>query len=150
MRPARKNTAGYTLIELLVVISLISVLAIPLLITYRISRATQALRTSTEEFSDHIRSAHIFSRDAKDKTNWGVIKLSDTAYAIVSGVPDNWEINFSYELESQVFFVDDFAIWFKVGTGEGDGDYTVRLENVNEKRSRIDILKTGVVEATQL
>lgn len=137
---------GFTLVEILVVTTIIAVVAIPFLITYRNSRANQALRVSAEQFADQARSVHVFAREAKDKKSWGLMRMSDTSYAILSGSDMSSDIVTTRSLESQITFLDEFTVWFTVGTGETSDNSSIRLSNPNGIVSRVEINKNGVVE----
>lgn len=140
-----RDTKGFTIIELLLVISIIAIFIVSFVITYRTSRANQALRTSAEKYADVVRNAHVFAREAADKKGWGVVKNNDTQYSLISGSSTDWSVVTNYTLESQVVFEDDFFLWFDIGTGELESSQTVVLVVDGGKRIPIEILQTGIV-----
>ncbi len=137
---------GFTLVEILLVAAIIAIVAIPFLITYRNSRGNQALRTSAEQFADQARSAHIFAREAKEKSSWGITRTSENSYALISGSEISSEIVATRSLESQISFMDDFTVWFQIGTGETGENYSIQLTNPIGSISTVTINKNGVVE----
>ena len=137
---------GLTLIELLLVITIVGVLFIPLLITYRTARTTRALDTSAEEIKNHATSAHIFAREAREKLNWGLVSSSDSTYAIVKEDALGRQTFQNYTLPSGVKFVSNFEVIFKIGSGETDGEKIISLINSNGLERKIQILSTGIVE----
>ena len=141
---------AFTLVEILIVVTLFGLTFFPFYFAYVRSQSNQALVVSTEQFSDILRSAHVFSREAKDKKIWAVRKESLTSYAMLSSAGSGWKIEKSYQLEKNVSFVDDFFIKFKIGTGEIDEDKHVILENKYGKQMKVKILKAGVVEVYAL
>ncbi len=145
----RKNNFGVTLIELLIVIAIIATLLIPILITYGNSRRNQALKISAERFSTLVTTAHIYAREAKGVTAWGVVRETPTTYALVSGIPGTYDIEIRSATEQQVSFTDDFTIWFDLGTGETDKTHTLYLES-GGKQTEIVVETTGVVEIKTL
>ncbi len=149
MRSFKKKTSsinGFTFFELLIAMSIIGVIAIPFIITFRNARANQALRSSAEQVADHVRVAHVFAREANEKKGWGIKNESDSTYAIIKGSKSDWEINSLYSINSQTSFADDFFIWFEIGLGETDTDHIIHLINSNDVHSKIIVNKNGVVE----
>ena len=143
-----KKSNGFTLIELILVTAIIGVITVPFIITYRNSRANQALRTSAEQVADHARSAHVFAREANEGNGWGITSTDDSSYAIVSGTETDWNEFSSYVLQPQITFTNDFFVWFEIGTGAIDSGQTIELSNLNGTKSKVDINENGVVEVT--
>jgi type II secretory pathway pseudopilin PulG len=140
---------GFTLIEVLIVCALIPLISIPIIINWRTSRSNQALKTSAESFSDVLRSAHIYSREAKNSQHWGVRQTNKNSYQLVAGDESNPTIESRLSFESQINFVsENFIVWFDIGTGETNNKQSVELENMNSKKIKIDIYKTGLVETS--
>lgn len=137
---------GITLVEILIVMAILGLLSFPLLITYQTSRAKQALRISTEVFADNLRTAHIFSREAKDEKSWGIKRDDRASYALVSKQTGDWQAEKVYKLENQVEFVGDFFVWFEIGTGETTSDLSLKLKNSKGHKLKVDILKKGTIE----
>jgi prepilin-type N-terminal cleavage/methylation domain-containing protein len=147
---ARKNNYGFSLIELLVVIAIIGVMIFPLFITYRTSRANQALRSSTETLADNIRTAHIYARAAKDKSSWGIRKISNTEYELIAGKPDTWHSVQTFVVDKQISLTTDFVVWFDIGTGNTATPLSVTVLSQNGKSMRIDVMESGAVEVIPL
>lgn len=143
---AQNRTKGFTFLEILLTIAIIGVLVVPFLITYGTSRRTQALRSSAEQLADSFRNAHVYAREATDQKSWGILRVDDTQYSLVSGSPDSYSSKTMYSLERDVFFVEDFEIWFGIGTGETDQFYTVVIEDKNGRQQEIEIYETGLIE----
>ena len=137
---------GVTLIEMLVVISLLSVMTFPIIITYRNSRSQQALRSSSEQLADHIRTTHIFARESKDKKGWGIVSTGPSSYALAAGTLNNHTLDLVYSLEQDITFVNGFSIWFDQGSGNTENPVSVELTNAAQKKIKIDVLKSGTVE----
>jgi prepilin-type N-terminal cleavage/methylation domain-containing protein len=145
-----KSLAGFTLMELLVVIAIIGVLFVPFVITYNSSRNTQALYASGQRFADQIRTAHVFAREANSQKEWGIVRDDETSYSLVSGSKDSWSVVSNHQLETKVYFVDDFFVWFKILTGEADDEHSILLQNENGNQVRVRVFETGVVETETL
>ncbi len=141
---------GVTFIELLVVVVIIGAIAIPLLITYRTYRTSQALATSSEAVANNIRSAHIFAREARSQREWGVKNLDPQMYALYSTGASGEVIEQRYSLASGVQFEKDFNILFTIGTGEADTNYEINLINTTGTETRISISEIGAVEVLRL
>jgi len=138
---------GYSLLEVLIVCALIASTLIPVLIGWRTSRSNQALKTSAESFSNDLRSAHIYAREAKNSQSWGLKQVDPNSYQLVSGNKDDSTIESPMALESQINFVNEnFEVWFDIGTGETNDKQSIELENMIGKRIKIDIHKTGLIE----
>ena len=150
--PARKNTftVGFSLFELLLSIAILALIALPFITTYRTSRTTQALKTSSEQFADHVRNAHVFAREAADKKGWGGNSKDETTYQLVAGAESAWEVASEHRLQTEIVFTDNFFVWFDIGVGETDSNYDVILEASNGQQMNVSILKTGVVEVEPL
>lgn len=144
-----KRNRAFTLVEILLVVTIIGLTIVPLFITYRSSRANQALRTSAEDLANTLRSAHILAREAKDSKNWGVIGEGGMQYSLVSGVADNYQVSSVGSLEQGVSIGDSFSIWFNIGTGESDAISTIEMTAQNDRQIEITVLKTGIVEVTE-
>lgn len=137
---------GLTLVELLVVVAIFAVTVIPLLLTYRSYRTTQALLASAEAVANQARSAHVFAREARAQREWGIRSTGASSYAIFSTGAGGMRDEQGYSLESGVSFVDSFEIVFGIGTGETTEQSVIELANVNGRVSRVTVSKTGVVE----
>jgi len=146
---ARTEELGFTLIEMLVTLALVGLVTLPLILTFRTSRQNQAMRASAESFADNVKGAHIFSRETKDKKAWGIKNEDNRKYAIVSGKPDNFEVVYSYSLESGVHFSSGFALWFGPGTGTLEHDEIIDIEADNGQSMRVSVSSTGIVEVTR-
>lgn len=146
----RNKSIGFTLIELLLTISILGVLVASFVITYRSSRNNQALRTSAERLADVVRNAHVFAREAADKEGWGVVRESETTYVLVSGKESDWEPVTRYSLERNTSFVDDFTVWFDIGTGETSANRIITIHADSGKQISVEIIQTGVVEISTI
>lgn len=140
------KTKGFTLIELLVVIAIVGMLSI-LYFSWVATRANNALLTSAVAFKDNLQTAHIFSREAKDEISWGIKEIDQNTYKLVSGSQSSPTDISTFALDPQVNFMPpNFEIWFDLGTGETDKNYNIQLVNTNNKKVKIDISKSGLIE----
>lgn len=146
MQANSAHLKGLTLIELLLVIAIISVLVIPLLLTYQGYRTSQALLASAEAVANHARSAHVFAREARNSREWGIKSINNYQYSIYSLGASGERLEYNYFLENRVFFVNDFNVLFKIGTGETDSNFDVELVNTNGSKAQVKISKFGLVE----
>ena len=147
---ARPSDKGFTLIEVILVVAMISVIVIPLLISYRTTRTNQALLSSTEEFANHVRSAHIFARDANGRKSWGVRSIDTKLYEIYSAIGGTSSAENRYSLEPAVQFTNSFDVLFHIGTGETDVELQVLFSADNGSKAKVEVLKTGVVEVVPI
>ncbi len=147
VRPACRQ-AGFTLLELLIVLVLLGVTVVPLYFSYTRQQAKQGLKASAQGFSDIVRRAHIFAREAKDKKSWGIKRNSGTSYSLISQGKDSpgWNDEQLFLVEPLVFFKDSFNIVFNVGTGETDSDAVVTLEDKYGDQLIVNIYESGLVE----
>lgn len=141
----RKSTA-FTLIEVLLVVTLIGVIMIPLYISYTKTQANQGLRSTTEQLSDALTQAHIFAREARDKKAWGVKRVSDNAYSIISGNPSSFTTLQTKSAEKFVSFPNDFSVWFEIGTGDTASEQEISVQNKDGITRKLKVTKTGLVE----
>lgn len=139
---------GMTLIELLVVVVIFGVTVIPLLLTYRSYRTTQALFSSTEAVANQVRSAHVFARESRSQREWGIKSTGANSYVIFSLGSTGSRDEQRYSLESGVSFVNSFDIVFEIGTGETDAQYVLEIVSINGRVSRVTVGETGVVEVS--
>ncbi|QQS39038.1 prepilin-type N-terminal cleavage/methylation domain-containing protein [Candidatus Woesebacteria bacterium] len=151
-KKCNKHTCGYgfTLIEMLIAVSIIGVLIVPLVTTYRDSRNNQALNASAEALADHIRNAHVFAREANQKSNWGIINDTYVKYNVVSGNADSYTKESAFSLDPGITFDHNFTIWFEKGTGETINAASITLVNSKKKKITLEIFKTGVVEVSNI
>lgn len=140
--------AGLTFIEVLLIVALISIISIPLYLSYTRTQANQGLLSSTEQFITVLNRASLFARQAKDQKEWGVRKRDDTSFELISGKPDAAVLVSTNSVEHFVSIPDDFLIWFDIGTGQTDRDYTVVFENTYGRKIEVNIYETGLVEST--
>lgn len=145
----KKNPAkilGVTLIELLVVITLIGIAVVPLYFSYTRSQAKQSLKSGSEQLSDALREAHVYSREAKERRTWGVQRVNANTYAVVSSQDGTtWTEEGRHVMETGIIFPNDFFITFGRGTGETTAQ-SIIVENPYGARFRVDILQSGTVE----
>ncbi|OGM14344.1 hypothetical protein A3D84_04365 [Candidatus Woesebacteria bacterium RIFCSPHIGHO2_02_FULL_42_20] len=143
-----------TLIEILVVIAILVVVVPTLYLSFSKYRANRALETSAEAFADSLRTAHVFSREAKNESAWGVRGEANGSYEIVFGKPADWQVDKRLVLNSPATFENAFFIWFVVGTGAKDkdnsdpGDQSVSLVSPGGRLIRVAVADTGVVEVS--
>jgi prepilin-type N-terminal cleavage/methylation domain-containing protein len=145
----KRLSRGMTLFELLIVSAIFVVTLVPLLLTYRSYRTTQALAASAEAVANHTREAHIFSREARDRREWGIRSINASLYTLFSSGLEGTRDEERHALESGVEFADSFEILFTIGTGEALDDSVIELVNINGKETLVKISKFGVVEVSQ-
>lgn len=141
---------GLTLVELLVVVVIVGTLVVPLLLTYRSYRTSQALNSSVEALANRVRAAHIFAREARNQREWGIKSLDERAYVLYSSGASGETVEQRYLLEHRISFARDFNILFSIGTGETDRDYTLEVVSDNGNTARVSVSRLGVVEAVRL
>ncbi|HCS78897.1 TPA: hypothetical protein DIV55_04085 [Patescibacteria group bacterium] len=144
------RSPAFTLVELVIVIALIGIFALAIGTALVTARDNQALVTSAETLADHLREAHIFARNARDGTAWGIRNLTSTSYALVSGTDASWHTEKVYMLDRQVTFTSNFAVWFTIGTGTSLVAHTIELINTHGRTMHVEVLESGVVDVVAL
>lgn len=146
-----KRIAALTIIEVLIVVAVISTLSIPLYFSYTRTQAHQSLRSSSEQLADTLRSAHLFSREARDFKSWGVKSIDNQSFALIGGPKEKPIVEKITTVESLVTIPQNFEVWFEIGTGNAIENYSVILENKYGRKTIIKVYKTGIVDVeTQL
>lgn len=145
-----KNRPALTLVEVLLVMALIVILGTAGVISLARVRINQALDSSTAKLAIVLRQAHVFSREERDDSSWGVRQSGGDGYQLVSlGREDT--ILSDYRLEPPIVFERDFElIRFRQGTGETDGRREVVLTGPMGRSMKITVLTTGVVGTERL
>lgn len=138
--------SAFTLLEVLIVVTLIGIITIPLYISYTRTQANQGLRSTTEQLSDALTQAHIYAREARDKKAWGVKRVSETSYSIVSGTPASFTELQKKNVETFVILPSDFAIWFEIGTGDTASEQQITIQNTYGTEKKLKITKSGIIE----
>lgn len=147
----RKNRSlfGFTLVEIMVAIAILSFAAFPIYLNWSTSRSGQALAASAGELADQLETSHIFAREAKDSASWGVRASGVNQYQVISGSIANPTVVMTRTLASQINFTDPtFIVWFEKGTGETEFDRSIELINNRNKKIKLNISKTGLVETS--
>ena len=144
----KKSAPGFTLIELLIVLALLGLTVIPLYFSYTRQQAKQGLNASAQELSDVIRSAHVFSREAKDKKIWGVRSDTDSAYYLVSknGSNGSWSNEQRHTLEPLVTFGNSFDFSFDINTGDIQAEQKLSLVDKYNDQLFVYVFASGLVE----
>ncbi len=142
-----KRLSAQSLIELLLVITILAMVGFALFFSYSRSQSTQALKASLEGLSDDLRLAHVFSREGRDRAQWGIVSNTDKRgyelkykSSLVQGTLSK------KSLENTVEFAQDFQIWFEPGTGYYSSPTTILLKNKYGKLMHLTVSSTGVVE----
>lgn len=141
-----KRIAALTIIEVLIVVAVISTLSIPLYFSYTRTQAHQSLRSSSEQLADTLRSARLFSREAKDFKAWGVKRMDEKTYALVGSPRENPFVEKVTTVESLVTIPQGFEVWFEIGTGNAQTDTSVSLENKYGRKAILKIYRTGIID----
>jgi Tfp pilus assembly protein PilE len=141
---------GVTLIEILLVVAIICIITFPILVSYNTTRSNQALATSAENFADQVKTAHIYAREVKDSKAWGIVINSENSFNLVSSATARWTTISTFQLDPQIKFDQTPSILFDRGTGETLSDQYVELENINGRKIRVDVVKTGLVEVSNM
>lgn len=144
-----KNNSALTLIELLVVIALLGIISIPLYLSYTNGQANQSLTASASQLADSFKSAHVFSREAKDQKQWGVRRKDIKTYELIAGTTQSFTAQKTFRLETFVSIPNDFLIWFDIGTGATATAQSVIVKNDFGRVIKINISRTGVVNVEQ-
>jgi len=139
------RSPAFTLIELVIVIALIGIFALFIGPPLGTARDNQALSAAAEMLADHMREAHIFARNTRNETAWGVRNLTTTTYALVSGTDASPHTEKSFELDRAIKFTGNFAVWFEVGTG-ANSTQTIELINTHGRKLHVQVLESGVID----
>lgn len=140
------RSPAFSLIELIIVIALIGILSLFIGSALITARDQQALASSAETLADHLREAHIFARNARNTTAWGVRSLSTSDYVLVSGTDASWKPEKTYDLDGPVTFGGNFAVWFEIGTGTSPVAQTIELVNPHGRKINVMVLESGVID----
>jgi type II secretory pathway pseudopilin PulG len=141
------HRAAHTLIELLVVVALLGIISLPLYFSYARAQENQGLKVSTEQLADILRTAHVFSREARDLSAWSVRSESDLrSYSLYYSRASGSRIYKTYTLERGTQFPSSFVQLFDVGSGETATPSSILLRNSFGRTMKIDISGTGVIE----
>lgn len=143
----KKSFSAFTLIEVIIVVAVFMLISIPLLFNYFNVSNSQGLKTSVGETTNLIKSAHIYSREAKDQKAWGVITRDEDTLALVSGNPASYEVEQELTLPRGIKTKEVVVVWFALGTGELQNNITVELVNQRDMVGQLLIHKTGVVDS---
>lgn len=127
-------------------LAIIALLVFPLLITYRTSRANQALRSSAQILSDTIMSAHVYARNARGEKSWGVRRSGVSTYELISKDSSAIAKEASFSLEQNIVFQNDFTVWFTAGVGDAESPLTIVISADNGRSLQVAVTKTGLVE----
>jgi len=144
-----RGSVGFTLIELLVVVALISLFVFPILFGIRQTGQTQNLRTSVSVLSDDLQSVKVSAREAREKSSWGIISTTSNTYQIVKGNKNAPSIVSNRVLQNGIVFVDQFSVWFEIGTGNAMLQ-TIHVQNMNNQKYDILINELGTISVMQL
>jgi|SRR3989344_1419782 len=140
------RSPAFSLIELVIVIALIGIFALFIGPPLGAARDQQALASSAEGLADRLREAHIFARNARDETDWGIRSLSSTSYALVSGTETSWHVEKTYDIDRRIAFTSDFVVWFSIGAGTSPVAETIELTNPRGRTIQIQVFESGVID----
>lgn len=158
IKPAHhlRHWYGFTLVEVLVVISLIAFVAIPSILSFSNIRNRQALILGTENLISSLKRAHIYAREAKGESAWGIKFSCNNGYSL-------WSKDLSGAVKAEVetglpepIIFDNCStsvpseIWFKRGTGDASGDYILFLRpnnSLSPMLSKIIVNSNGSIES---
>lgn len=146
-----KTTAqGFSLIEMIVVVALISLFAIPILVGISRTGQTQNIRTSVSVLSDDLQTVKVSAREARDKAGWGIVTTSASTYEIVKGTPISKVTVNQRSLESGITFVNQFSIWFTIGTGGVTPPQQIQIINKNGQKYEILVNELGTISVSAI
>lgn len=141
------KSPAYSLVEILLVLIILALVSIPGFFVYIRSQANQRLQASAEIFSNHLRQARTFSRDAREGRTWGLVRVTESNYDLVSftdtGATTTEE---NYHLQTGILFKNNFDIRFSKLSGDPLASQPVKVGNKYNQCYMVDILATGVVE----
>lgn len=141
-----QKRSALTLIELLVVVSLVAMLSGVGFWSIGNIKAKQSLSISTENMITVVKRARIYARESKDNSAWGVRKVDNSFYALVSGNPEAALIKEQYRVFDPVTInTVDFDIWFDQGTGNTVSEEEIQLGLPDGAVSQIEISRSGVI-----
>lgn len=135
-----------TMIELLVVVGILAVAATPGLLAMRQLRLNQALSSSVEELAGVLRQAHIYAREGREEMGWGVRRVNDRDYELVSGGPGSSQAEVRYNLKPPAVFAGgNWEVWFDQGTGGTGEEENIEVE-VGSGMAEVNVKMSGLVE----
>lgn len=140
---------GFTLVEIIVVVALISLFVFPILFVIRQTGQTQNLRTSVSVLSDDLQSVKVSSREVREKSGWGIVSTSANQYQIVKGTKNSPTMVSNRSLQNGVVFVNQFSVWFEIGTGNA-ALQTIHLQNTNNQKYDVLINELGTISTIKL
>jgi prepilin-type N-terminal cleavage/methylation domain-containing protein len=137
---------AFTLVEIVLVMGIISILSTTSLIAFNNFRQKQTLVASAEELANALLRAHIYAREEKDESAWGVKRINNEEYILLSGsktTPAQKEI---HQTERPTYIAtNDFEIWFKRGTGSADAPVAIELTTPAGYSRTVDVNINGII-----
>jgi type II secretory pathway pseudopilin PulG len=142
-----KRKTALTLIELVLVMGLIAILGTASLLALINFRQKQALTASAQELSDVIQRAHIYAREEKNASAWGIKRVNSTQYILVSGNKISNVIQEIHRTEEPVYLLNnDYEIWFNGATGTTEKDVQLKLTTDKGYLKTVEVNEIGVVK----
>lgn len=145
-----RNKNGFSLFEILIVFAIIGTIISVFAVINNNSRQTQALRVSSERVADKLREAHIYSREQKDDSAWGVRTSGGSDMSLIRENESGREVYLTSSLEKGVRFDSNYEIKFKPGSGETDNFVTIKLLGKDGHVVEVNVLRSGVIEVGSL
>lgn len=146
-----KKLPALTLIELIVTIGIISIVSIPTFIAIGNFRARHTLNASSEVFVNTLKQARIYARESKDGAEWGVRRLDQNSYALISKNLTGVKTVSEYENQDPVIFeTPSFEIWFVQGSGTLKNGVPIsvvmKANSANAYVKQVNVNGVGLIE----
>ncbi len=142
----KKRLPAFTLMELLVVIGILAILSIPALIGIFTVRARQSVNVAKESLVSVLKTAHIYAREGKERSSWGINHLDDNSYRMWKNDGSGEVVVAEYSLGSLVKFENGpFTIKFNQGLGTTNGPVTIILK-ANNITAQVNVESSGVID----
>lgn len=142
-----KRLSAQSLIELLLVITILAMVGFALFFSYTRSQSNQALKSSTEQLANDLRLAHVYSREGRERSQWGITSTLDKkGYELFYRNSTIQKRQSGKNLETTVEFDQSFEVWFEAGTGYLLSPKTIVLKNKYGRQMHLTVSSTGVIE----
>lgn len=149
-----KSRAAFTFIELLMVVSVLGLLAFPMLGNYLTSRGNTDVYTSAQWTIDALQRAQLFAQSEKNSKSWGVRSVEiPPGFEIVSWdtlaaseIPTHVSVIEGKTFPQGIVMVNPFFVRFQQGTGETQ-ETQIILSNKNQAVQTIEVSTTGIIES---
>jgi len=146
-----RNKPALTLIELVLVVTIVSILATAGVLGMFTIRSKQALELSAENLAGAFKQAHLFAREGRDQSDWGVRSDGGKKFSLIkSDLPENVNEVTKFQLEPPaVFDISAAEVWFNRENGGTTANVSWRVKSARAGTAMVEVTTTGVVTVTK-